>query len=142
MRWLGKERFRFFRGQDGFTLIETIIAVAILAGIGMAVLFALDTNSRANRVLDEQVQAINLATAYFEVVRQFPYDTTSDPYSSARDNITIPFGYSVDTDISYSDDGTTWVDTYTGQTLQRITVIISREGGKPVFSTCTFRTER
>ncbi len=142
MRWLGKGRFRFFRGQTGFTLIEVLVAVVLLGLIGGGVATALDTNSRATRVLDEQVVAVNLATAHFEAIRELPFST--DNYSGAGANITIPSQYFVDIDVDYSDDGTTWSDNYTSsnQTLQRITISVSREGGKSVFSTCTYRTLR
>lgn len=146
MRWLGKKRFEFFGGQGGFTLLEIIIAVGILGFIGGGVVLALDTNSRATRVLDEQVEAVNLATAYFEAIRQLDYDKNSpNEYSTAGDNIDIPPQYSVDIDVKYSNDGTTWNDydplANPAQTIQRITVIVSREGGRPVLSICTFRTE-
>ncbi|MFC1931770.1 hypothetical protein ACFLXJ_06190 [Chloroflexota bacterium] len=110
----------------------------------MAVLFALDTNSRASRTLDEQVVGINLATSYLEAIGQLPYDNNSpNEYSSVSENITISPQYSVVIDADYSDDSTSWVDTYStaNQTLQRITISVLREGGKPVLSICTFRTE-
>ncbi len=134
---------RLHQGQKGFTLIEVLVAVAILAAIGVVFMSAMSTNSRATRVLDEQVEAANLATAYFEAIRQLPYDHTSTPYSNAGDNITIPSQYSVAIQIQYSNDGTTWVDAYTGvEKLQKVTVSVSRDGGKPVLSICTYRTDR
>ncbi len=143
MRWLGKERFRFFRSQGGFSLLEALVAVLILGFIGAGVIMAIDTNARATRVLDEQVQATNLATGYFEAIRELTYEKIYPEYSSAGENITIPAQYSVDIDVDYSSDGTIWDDTHTAdaQTLQRITVSVSREGGKPVLLMCTFRTE-
>jgi len=138
MRWLGKARFRFLQGQRGFTLIEVLVAVGILGLIGTGVLAAFNTNARAARTLDEQVVGANLATAYLEVIRESPYATT---YPNAGDNITIPFQYSVVIDTEFSSDGDTWSDNYTDETLQKITVIVSREG-KGVLSLCTYRTER
>ena len=38
MKWLGKERLRFLRGQSGLSLIDTVVGIAILGAIGVAVL--------------------------------------------------------------------------------------------------------
>ena len=145
MRWLGKERLRFLRGQRGLTLIETILAVAILGAIGVGLLNALDTNAKATRQLDEEVVATNLATAYFEAIKAMPYAET---YPLPEDLITVPPQYIVNVDIDFSSDGDTtdgqitWVDTYNGETLQKITITVSREGGRTVLSICTFKTKR
>ena len=121
-----------------------LVAVGILAAIGTGLLTALNTNYKATRILDEQVTAVNLATTYFEAIKTMPY---ADTYPNAEDIITVPTQYNVNIDIdftsdSYPDDGITWVDTSTDETLQRITVTISREGGEPVLSMCAFKTKR
>ena len=123
----------------GISLIEVVVVVGILGFIGTGVIMALDTNARAGRTLDEQVTATNLAAAQLEVIKQLPYAAA---YPGAGYNIDIPSGYSVDIDIDYSDNGTAWFDTYTDETLQRIVVTVSREGGKPVLSICTYKTEK
>ncbi len=150
MRWLGKGRLRFLRGQRGFTLIEVLVAAAILAAIGVGLLNALDTNAKATRQLDEQVVATNLATAYLEAIKAAPYDSTEPYYDAAVAGITIPPQYDVNADIaflsdSYTEEGTTyfiWSDTYTDETLQKITIAVSREGGRHILTICTFKTKR
>ena len=145
MRWLLKGKFKLFREQRGFTLFEVLVAVGILGLIGAGLLTALNTNARATRILDEQVTAVNLATTYFEAIKTMPY---ADTYPNAEDIITVPTQYNVNIDIDFTSDGTTsdgitWVDTPTdNETLQRITVTISREGGEPVLSMCAFKTKR
>ena len=141
MRWLGKEIFRLFQGQKGFSLFEVMVAVGILGFIGAGVVLALDTNYRATRTLDEQVTATNLATAHIEAIRSLPYAAT---YPNASENITIPPQYSVVINTECSSDSETYVPC-TGsdnETFQLIKVCISREGGKPVLSICTYRTKR
>ncbi|MFC1984058.1 prepilin-type N-terminal cleavage/methylation domain-containing protein [Chloroflexota bacterium] len=139
MRWLGKGRLRFLRGQRGFTLVEVLAAAAILAAIGVGLLNALDTNAKATRTLDEKVVATNLATAYLEAIKALPYAET---YPSPEDLITIPSQYDVDIRTNFSTDGgVTWGE-YADDALQKITISISREGvGRSVFSMCTFRAD-
>jgi len=144
MRWLGKGRLRFLRGQRGLTLIEVLVAAAILAAIGVGLLNALDTNAKATRQLDEQVVATNLATAYFEAIKASPYAET---YDDAVADITIPPQYIVNVDIQFSSDGASgdgidWSDTYNGETLQKITISVSREEGRHILTICTFKTKR
>ncbi len=147
MRWLGKERFRFLRGQKGFTLIEALVAAAILAAIGVGLLNALDTNAKATRQLDEKVVATNLATAYLEAIKAAPYDSTEPYYDTAVAGITIPPQYIVNVNIQFSSDGASgdgidW-GPYTGvETIQNITITVSRDDGKHVLTICTFKTKR
>ena len=137
-----KQRLGQFHRESGFTILEVLIAVAILGFIGVAVIVALDTNSRAVRTLDERVVATNMATAHFEAISKSPYDTTDPPYyDNVVADITVPAPYDVNYTISFSVDGHIWSDTYSGQTLQKITVFVSHQG-KPVLSMCTFKAKK
>jgi len=147
MRWLGKGRLRFLRGQRGLTLIEVLVAAAILAVIGVVLLNALDTNAKATRTLDEKVVATNLATAYIEAIKAAPYDSTEPYYDDAVADITDPPQYIVDVNIQFSDDGSSgdgidWTDDYNGETLQKIALTVSREGGGHILTICAFKTKR
>ena len=146
MRWLRKGKFRFLQGQKGIGLLETLIAVAILGVIGVSLLTALNTNARATRTLDEHVVATNLATAYIEAIKAMDYAPSLEleSYPEPEDIITIPPRYVVNVNITFTSDGTTWVDynIEDPQTLQKLAVTVSREGGKPVLTICAFKTKR
>ncbi len=147
MRWFGKGRLKFLRGQRGLTLIEVLVAAAILAARGVGLLNALDTNAKATRQLDEKVVATNLATAYLEAIKAAPYAET---YDDVVAGITVPPQYDVDVNTQfpsniYVEDGVTyftWSNTYSGETLQKIAIIVSREDGRSILSICTFKTKR
>ena len=127
----------------GFTLIEVLVGVAIIAAIVTGVISAIDTNARAIGILDEKVQATNLVTAYLEGVRQLPYSDSASPYASVSNSIVKPTQYVVAMDIAYSPDGVYWAPTNNNGAykLQRITISVSH-GDKPVLSTCTFKSPR
>ena len=139
MRQLEKEILGLFRGEKGFSLLEVLVAVGILGFIGAGIITALNTNYKATGILDEQVTATNLATAYIENIKQLPYAAS---YPGASNNITIPSQYNVVIDVETSSDGTNFYPP-TGsdnETFQKIVVSISH-GGRPVFSICAFRTK-
>lgn len=152
MRWLRKVRFRFLREQKGFTLIEVLVAAAILAAIGVSLLTALDTNAKATRQLDEKVTATNLATAYIEAIKAMDYAETY-PSAEEMENITVPPQYIVNVDIAFSSESIKegditqiiWVDTYdieNPQTIQKLAVTVSREEGRHILTICAFKTKR
>ena len=141
MKQLGRKIARLFQKQAGFSLLEALVAIGILGLIGVGMIAALDTNSRANRTLDEQVTAVSLATAHLEVLRELPYGDTEDPYSSAGASISIPSQYDVVISTEWSSDGETFGPYIEDATLQRITVSVSREGGKPVLLMCTYKKD-
>lgn len=145
MRWLGKGKLRFLRGQRGLTLIEVLVAAAILAVIGVVLLNALNTNAKATRTLDEQVTATNLATAYIEAIKAMDYAETY-PSAEEMESITIPPQYIMNVNIQFSSDGTTWVDEYLDgegkeRTIQKLAVTVSRDDSKHVLTICTFRAD-
>ncbi len=130
--------------QKGISLIETVVAVGLLAYIGVAILMAMQTDYKAAGQLSERVVADNLATAYLEAVRE---STFADEYPDTWENITVPSGYSVDVDTYGTDIEATPIpwehpfSTASGHTLQKITVTVSH-GGNSVLSLSTYRAKR
>jgi prepilin-type N-terminal cleavage/methylation domain-containing protein len=73
--------------EKGFTLVEVIIALAILGVIGIAFLGALATASKAVIVADERATAESLSRSEMEYVK-------SQDYSSAEWSYELPSGTS------------------------------------------------
>ncbi len=59
---------RLMKNERGFTLIEVMIAVALMGIIGIALLSGLATASRALFVADERATAESLARSQMEYV--------------------------------------------------------------------------
>ena len=128
------------RGERGFSLIETVIALGVLGVIGVAFLDALTTSTRATGSLGDGVQAEALIRSNLEAIKECPYADTYDSCLSV-DPITVPFQFDVVIVIDCSDNGGfDWTAPCPGETLQRITVGVSREG-RPVFSMTTFKKQ-
>jgi len=142
MKWLRKAGMRFLVGQRGFSLLESLIAVAILAAIGVTLAYALETNSRSVRIIDDQKTAVNLITVYFEAIKDLDYSEEYPIDQPPLNSIIIPPGYDVHIRTYFSTDGGQTWGGYTDNALQKITISISYVGdGKPVLSMCTFRTD-
>ncbi len=135
MRWLGKGRLRFLRGQTGFTLFEVLIAVGILGFIGAGLAMAIDTSYGSVAVLDQKTIGMNLAITHIEFIREAEF---AQDYSSVVASIVLPSQYESNIHLEYSYNDEDWTEIYEDQTLQRIIVSIS-QGGKPIYSMCTYK---
>ncbi len=86
------------RNEKGVSLIEVIIAVAILAIIAVAFLSGLATASKATFIADERATAESLARSQMEYVKNQPYDTAPGGGEATYDKINavdIPDGYTI-----------------------------------------------
>ena len=127
--------------QGGFTLIATLVALAILGALGPALLASSSTHSKATGIVDERVNAANVASSYLEAIKACSYADTYPNASCPLDDITHPLQLSVAIDTDCSTDGTTWLSSCSGENLQMVTAFISREGQR-VLSLAAFRTKR
>jgi prepilin-type N-terminal cleavage/methylation domain-containing protein len=86
-------RIGLMKNEKGFSLIETVICIALLGIIAAGFLSALGTASKALFIADERETAKNLAESQMEYVKSLPYSAT---YTA--DNLTqdyVDAGYSV-----------------------------------------------
>ena len=113
------------KNEKGFTLIEVMIAIALLGIIAVAFLGALATASRALVIADERTTAESVARSQMEYVKNQNYDAINDPpqYSLLS---SIPDGYTIVVTAERLDpvgDGTGNDDG-----IQKITVTVSHNG--------------
>ncbi len=67
------------KSERGVSLIEVIIALALISIFGATFLGALGTSSKARLIADEQTSARILAESQMEYVREQPYYLSYDP---------------------------------------------------------------
>jgi len=102
--------------EGGWSLVESLVAVAILGTAVTAFILALSAGSIAVRDNDELLVAQKLVQSQLEYIKSQPYDLTGANYTS----IEVPQSYSLSTEVG-SVPGT-------DSDIQKITVIISHDG--------------
>lgn len=145
MGWPLKGKFKLFQEQKGFTLIEVLVAVGILAAIGVVFMTSLGTAYRSVGVLDEQTQAEALARSQIEDIKDSAW-LTDGQYPGTID---LPPQYSIVISVDEAVTGehnpsTWWVDD-NYDTLKEITVSVLRPvngGDRAIFSIKFYRTKK
>jgi len=137
------------------TLIEVLVAVAILAAIGVTFITAMNTAHRNVGLLDEKTQAEALARSQLEQIKNAPYP--DDPYVQGDQvyddyKIDLPTQYSIvinvvrPTCIGEADNCTPLEELAGDEVvyIQEITVSIFRTGSggdRPVFSVAGYKVK-
>jgi prepilin-type N-terminal cleavage/methylation domain-containing protein len=102
--------------ESGMSLVETLVALAILGICGTAFITALSIGSIAVNTHDESVTAQSLAQAQIEAIKSAPFDSTGISYSK----IPTPNGYTISINVDSA--------IYSNSNIQEITVDILRDG--------------
>jgi prepilin-type N-terminal cleavage/methylation domain-containing protein len=117
--------------ETGVTLIETLVALALIGIISVAFLSGLATAAKATFIADEQATAESLARSQIEYVKNQGYDSEATTYLT----VDAPEGYAVSVDVSSIPDP----DTDTG--IQKIRVTVKR-GAKTVLIIDAYKVDR
>ena len=137
---LNSQARKAFPGSSrGFTLIEVLIAVALMGIIAIAVLSALSTASAALMTADKRATAESLARSQMEFVKNQLYEDAGEGEATYDEITPIPPGYSIWSEnrtagqyvssvigIPWDSGNNTAVDEDNG--LQRIKLVIRRDG--------------
>jgi len=142
---------RLVSGQKGQTLIEVLIAIAILGMIAAPFLTALSTSSKGIIIADERTTAESLVRSEMEYVKNCNYTSTGFSYEIPPEANNTPWGGFHDLDDYYADAGYSVnvtgvpIDPDTGEALspgdiyiQNITVKVYH-GDELVLTTSTYK---
>jgi len=133
-------RFRVLvSGEGGVTLLETILALAIVGIVTVGFFSGMSISSKSTFIADQRNTGQSLAQSQVEYVQQSAYIDHSDVGYQDYESIGAPGGYSVDISATPVDPGT-------GQALpagqdfglQKITVTVSH-GTEPVITIETYK---
>ena len=134
---------RLITKQEGFTLIEVLVAIAILGIIGVGFLLAMAGAYKGNILADERATADSLARLEMEYVKTSPYiqapwsyTIPGSPPSWDASRISLPSessNYSIDVQATLlhpTDDG-----------IQVITITVNHQGN-PVLTLSNYKVDR
>ena len=126
---LNSKARKAFRGRSrGFSMLEVVIAIALLGIIAVSVLSALQTAALAFIIADRRATAESIARTQMEYVRYSDYEGDPEegpPQYSQDPYIELPPDYSVvTTAIRLNKD----VDPNDDDGIQEITVTVSHDG--------------
>lgn len=113
-RWRGK--LKVSPAEKGLTLVESLVAVAILGVTVVTFVAALATGSIAVREGGQEVVSQSLARNQLEYIKGYPYDPVPANYPT----VNAPEGYNISVNVTSIPD--------TDTDIQKITVTISRDG--------------
>ena len=121
------------RSEKGFSLIESIVALAILGIVGVSFLGSLGTSAKATMVDEDRTTAECLARSQIEYIRSLDYDDYATEYP-VDPTLDIPSGWAVPNPTAEALHGTE-------DGIQKITITIQRDG-ETIFSVFIYKVNR
>ncbi|MDD4860299.1 MAG: hypothetical protein PHR56_08905 [Dehalococcoidales bacterium] len=119
--------------QQGFAILETIVALAILGSAGVALLSGAASGMKATSIIQERTIAQSLVRSQLEFVENHAYLTYPSIYP-INPGLIMPPGWELSSSnvslVHATDDG-----------LQRVNVVV-RHNGEPIFSVETYKVNR
>lgn len=118
-------------GDEGTTLVECLVAVAIISICFVAVLGGMRTSVLASDVNRKQANTTTYLTSYAEAVKRDAYDPCATSYAGA--GFTMPAGYSKDAvTVDYWNGSSFGAACGTDSGLQRVTLGVRSADGRAV----------
>jgi type II secretory pathway pseudopilin PulG len=104
----------FNRSERGVTLVESIVAIAILGGGVLTLVLTMSGGALAVRENDQQAIAQGLARTQMEYVKNYPYNPGATTYPA----VSVPDGYGIAVGVVPGG----------GADIQKITANVTRDG--------------
>ena len=124
------------KGERGFSLIEQLVTVAIMAIVLVAGIAALSTAALGFTVTQSKNQAMNLAQEQMECIKALPFN----PQNYNADCSVTEDGYVVTTDVVES--GSDFPDQFTGSDKVRLIKINVLRGGNSILEIEELKVDR
>ncbi len=136
------------KGEEGFSLIEVMVAIVLLGVVSVSLLSAIGTASQAVFIADEQASAESLARAEMEYMKTCTYDyyESGAPPSYEKDEVESPTyaGYfiSVDAIPIDPDTGEVLTNPSDDEGIQKVVVSVSHVGKPGVVTLEAYKVDR
>jgi Tfp pilus assembly protein PilV len=121
-------KYKFRRNENGITIPEVLVSVAIFAVVGVTFVYALATNFKVLQIADQRTTAESLARTQMEAINNAPYDTIS-PYTYTKIS-GIPSGYDINIAVALVNPETGAVSA-TDLGVQKVTVTVTCQQHSP-----------
>jgi prepilin-type N-terminal cleavage/methylation domain-containing protein len=119
----------FHRGERGVTLVESLVAIAILGGAILTLVLTMSGGALAVQENDEQAVAQGLARTQLEYVKSCAYDAGASTYPA----VSAPEGYAVTVNVAAVPGG--------DGDIQKITANVLR-GGEVIMTVEDYKVDR